>query len=128
MVPVAVVAEVVAMPRRRLLFLALAMIAVVVAAALTIASLGPRSAITAENAAKIEKGMTLAQVEELLGGPARNEDGPFIEAWGARPPTAFWRSRHVLVCVWLDAAGTVTAWQIHEGESFVHATRRILGL
>jgi hypothetical protein len=34
----------------------------------------PRSsAITAENAAKIQKGMTLAEVEAILGGPARNE-------------------------------------------------------
>jgi hypothetical protein len=36
--------------------------------------LWPRpTAITREHAAKIQKGMTLADVEELLGGPARNE-------------------------------------------------------
>jgi hypothetical protein len=35
--------------------------------------LWPRTAITRENAAKIQKGMTLAEVETILGGRARNE-------------------------------------------------------
>jgi hypothetical protein len=90
--------------------------------------LWPRSAITRENAARIQKGMTLAQVEQLLGGPARNEEGPFIEAWGSNPPTAFWRSHDVLVSVWLDADGKVTVCQIHEAESVLDATGRLLGL
>ena len=88
----------------------------------------PRTAITRENAAKIQTGMTLAQVEQLLDGPARNEEGPFIEAWGGNPPAAFWRSRDVLVCVWLDADGKVAVCQIHEAESLLDATRRWLGL
>jgi hypothetical protein len=33
----------------------------------------PRSAISAENAARICDGMTLAEVEEILGGPPRDE-------------------------------------------------------
>jgi outer membrane protein assembly factor BamE (lipoprotein component of BamABCDE complex) len=35
----------------------------------------PRSsAINEENVARIQKGMTLAQVEAILGGPARDEE------------------------------------------------------
>jgi hypothetical protein len=37
--------------------------------------LWPRTAITRENAARIQLGMTLAEVEEILGGPARDESG-----------------------------------------------------
>jgi hypothetical protein len=33
----------------------------------------PRSAITRENAAKIEPGMTVADVEAIFGGPSRDE-------------------------------------------------------
>jgi hypothetical protein len=35
--------------------------------------LWPRTAITRENAAKIQAGMTLPEVAALLGGPARDE-------------------------------------------------------
>src|SRR5260370_10033817 len=35
--------------------------------------LWPRTAITAENAAKIREGMTLAEVADILGGPPRND-------------------------------------------------------
>ncbi len=56
---------------RRLLLLA------VVAVAMALASgtwlLWPRTAITRENAAKIKEGMTLAEVEAILGGPARHD-------------------------------------------------------
>jgi hypothetical protein len=41
--------------------------------------LWPRTAITRENAAKMREGMTLAQVEAILGGPARDESsGPLV--------------------------------------------------
>jgi hypothetical protein len=40
----------------------------------------PRTAITPENAAKIKEGMTLAEVEAILGGPARDETtGPTVD-------------------------------------------------
>jgi hypothetical protein len=45
----------------------------VTAAVITYAVWSARSAINAENAAKIEIGMDLATVEALLGGPARDE-------------------------------------------------------
>jgi hypothetical protein len=35
--------------------------------------LWPRSAINAENAAKIQGGMTVSEVEAILGGPSRDE-------------------------------------------------------
>jgi hypothetical protein len=59
------------MPVRRLLLLALAagLVALTVAAWLLL----PRTAITRENAAKIRPGMTLAEVEAILHGPARDE-------------------------------------------------------
>jgi hypothetical protein len=56
--------------RRRLLLFILASVAVLAVGAWL---LWPRTAITRENAAKIKEGMTLAEVEAILGGPARNE-------------------------------------------------------
>jgi hypothetical protein len=41
--------------------------------------LWPRTAITRENAAKIKRGRTLAEVEAILGGPARNESTGSVE-------------------------------------------------
>lgn len=62
---------------RRRGFLLLAMVAVAVVLAVGSWLLRPRSAITPENAAKIQRGMTLTEVEKLLGGPRRNEStGP----------------------------------------------------
>jgi hypothetical protein len=60
------------MPRpRRFLFLSLAAVVAVLAVGLWL--LWPGTAITRENAERIEEGMTLADVEAILGGPARNE-------------------------------------------------------
>jgi hypothetical protein len=56
--------------RRRLLRLAPLAFAVLLTG---IWLLWPRTAITRENAAKLEVGMTLAAVEAILGGPARDE-------------------------------------------------------
>jgi hypothetical protein len=56
---------------RRLLLFGLPTAVVVVLLAVWL--LWPRSALTRENAAKIREGMTRAEVEALLGGPARNE-------------------------------------------------------
>jgi len=46
---------------------------VVVGLAIGVWTLWPRTAITEENAAKLRPGMTLAEVEAILGGPARIE-------------------------------------------------------
>jgi hypothetical protein len=56
--------------RRLLLFGLPAGVAVALAAGWL---LWPHTAITAGNAAKIQKGMTLAEVEAILGGPPRDE-------------------------------------------------------
>jgi hypothetical protein len=63
--------------RRLLLFMVAA-----TAAGLAVAwLLWPRTAITTENAAKVCEGMTLAEVEAILGGPARDEStGPLTAA------------------------------------------------
>jgi hypothetical protein len=62
--------------RRMLLF---GLPAAVVAVAVSAWLLWPRTAITRENADKIRMGMTLAEVEAILGGPARDEStGPLV--------------------------------------------------
>jgi hypothetical protein len=57
---------------RRFLFFSLA--AAVVGLAVGVWLLWPCTAITRDNVAKIRKGMTRAEVEAILGGPARNEE------------------------------------------------------
>jgi outer membrane protein assembly factor BamE (lipoprotein component of BamABCDE complex) len=65
---------------RHLLFLSLAATLVVLAVAMWL--FWPRTAITRENAAKIREGMMLADVEEILGGPSRDElSGPHKVQW-----------------------------------------------
>jgi hypothetical protein len=59
------------MTRRRVLLLG--SVAAAAALALAVWALSPSSAINAENAARITPGMTLAEVEAILGGPARDE-------------------------------------------------------
>jgi hypothetical protein len=60
--------------RRRLL---VALVAGMLALGVSAWQLWPRSAITRENAVKIHVGMTLAEAEAILGGPARDEStGP----------------------------------------------------
>jgi hypothetical protein len=66
--------------RRLLLFAVPAGLAVALIAAWL---LWPRTAITRENAEKIQVGMTLAEVEAILGGPARDDQSPGDPA---RPP------------------------------------------
>jgi hypothetical protein len=69
--------------RRRLLLFGLPATAVVVALVLWL--LWPRTAITPENAAKIRAGMTLAEVQAILGGPPRSEATGRLAA--AEPPS-----------------------------------------
>src|SRR5438270_777500 len=78
--------------------------------------LWPSTAITQENAATIRERMTLAEVEAILGGPARDETtGPVEVGFLAhkRYATAIplhrheWQSDEVLVAVECDAEGKV---------------------
>src|SRR5438132_9649603 len=59
------------MSRRRLLLFAVMAVVVVLAVGPWLP--WPRTAITLENAAKIQIGMMLAEAEAILGGPARDE-------------------------------------------------------
>ena len=59
------------MSRRRFCFIALSILTL--AGVVTSWLLWPRSAICPENAAKIRDGMTLQEVDTILGGPARDE-------------------------------------------------------
>jgi hypothetical protein len=91
--------------------------------------LWPRTAITRENAARIRPGMTLEEVETILGGPMRDDSTGkveqdwewtpeipghlIIESW--RPPPqekgavsmSDWRSDQVLIFVDLDSNGRI---------------------
>jgi hypothetical protein len=65
------------MPTRARRLLLLILPAGLAALAIVICMLWPRTSITRENASKIQVGMTLAEVEAILGGPARDEStGP----------------------------------------------------
>ena len=91
--------------RRRLLLVCL--VAGLVAFGVGVWLLVPRSAINHANAAKVQKGMTLAEVEAILGGRARNESsgrllwsgpnwrldaGDFLDLHSALE--RLWRERH----------------------------------
>jgi hypothetical protein len=52
--------------------------------------LWPRTAITRENAAKIRDGMTLTEVEAILGGPATGQP---TRSWITFPDPVGWKSR-----------------------------------
>jgi len=68
--------------------------------------LWPRpSAITSENAAKIQVGMTLAEVEVILGAQARRElpPGGLVTTIGPVVPDAWWQSEDALVWIYLDS-------------------------
>jgi hypothetical protein len=137
--------------RTRLLLFALpgALVATMLAAWV----LWPRTAITRENAAKIQPGMTLAEVEAILGGPARDEAmGPLVlDQNGARPdaeamldelhfvlgrlgspPLLQWQSNQVAIVLQFDAAGRVTECHTlplcRGDESPLDRLRRWLGL
>lgn len=133
------------MPRpRRFLFLSLT--ATVVGLAVGMWALWPRTAITRENAAKIREGMTLADVEAILGGPARDEasgpvaldEGAIIPDWMVRNTIElghWWQSNEVTVTACVDAEqpeGRVTklvVWPQHRVyESPLAMVRRWLGL
>jgi hypothetical protein len=61
--------------RRPYRFLFLSVATVVVGLAAGVYMVWPRTAITVGNAKRITEGMTLVEVEAVLGGPARDESG-----------------------------------------------------
>src|SRR5688572_11511735 len=106
------------MTRRRLL---LGLLAALVPLPVMVWLLWPHpSAITMENVAKIKSGMTLAEVEALLGGPARDDSkGPalagvnlegFELALKEAKEAKEWVSDEVRVKVWLDEKDRVSGF------------------
>ena len=67
------------MTRRRLLMFGFLVMLVMLGVGVWL--LLPTTAITRENAAKIQEGMTLAEVEAILGGPARSEADGYGHAY-----------------------------------------------
>jgi hypothetical protein len=141
--------------RRLLLFgLPAALLASAIAAAL----LWPRTAITRENAARIQVGMTLAEVESILGGPVRDEttgpcvpdlakEGPggtphdldsverwidFLVATSDATPWPRWQSNQVMIAVLFDTDGRVSDCHFfpvrRADETLLDRLRRWLGL
>jgi hypothetical protein len=129
---------------RRLLLLGLP--AIVAVALVTAWLLWPRMAITRENAAKVQLGLTLAEAEVILGGPARDETtGPVNldpaatsdaveQAWVTEkvvrvwedaldrqddtPRSLWWKSNNVALRVRFDPQGCVS-------ESLAFPMRRV---
>jgi hypothetical protein len=121
------------MIRHRRLLIALGLCACALLTSAVVAwLLWPTTAITRENATKITTDMTLAEVEGILGGPARNEStGPVVMEWDdpenqasvmrqgelllesflhggpAGHPTRQWQSDYATVVVRFDDAGQV---------------------
>ncbi len=136
------------MGRHRFLFPFLA--TVLVGLAIMAWLLWPRpTAINRENAAKIQEGMTLAEVEAILGGPPR-DDGVGLLAFqradgteGTMPRSEFndslnlpdekhWLSDEVLIGITLDQAGRVAGVTVEPvqlaSEGPLDRLRRWLGL
>jgi hypothetical protein len=103
--------------RRLLVFGPLAVAALVVGMWL----LWPRTAITRENAAKIQAGMTLAEVEAILGGPARDEATGHLTADLERRPEEDepgWEFRCEIELMFVFRNGAWFSWDgVHEWSS-----------
>jgi hypothetical protein len=140
------------MTKRRLLLIALFATVML----LSVWALWPRTAITREDAARIREGMTLGEVEAILGGPARDESSgaPIADDDDAFDPKALpvpprqqrmaemrfhigdgileWRSDLVVVSVVLDSDGRVSHYcdqhTRRDYESISDMLRRWLGL
>jgi hypothetical protein len=107
------------MTRRRVLLLG--SVAVVAGVAVTVWALWPAAtAITSDNGARITNGMTLAEVEALLGGPARDETtGPVerIEPPEFAPPDS--RGIRWRIAI-IDMRAGVQRWESDQARVWVH--------
>jgi hypothetical protein len=105
------------------------LIALPLAVALSLAVawlLWPRTAITRENAARIQEGMTLAEVEAILGGPAREEGGRYPVIMGRKETQ--WSTPDLLVCVTFGDDERVWAVQVFHDDGLLAMLRRWLRL
>jgi hypothetical protein len=72
--------------------------------------------ITTENAYRVQKGMTLIEVEAILGGPERKEGDCGIRVLcfsDAGPPTWTWESDDVLIAVFCDSDNRVESTSVY---------------
>ena len=127
------------MKRRRLMLSAIPFMLVMIGVTgIATYLMQPRTAITRANAAKIQPGMTLAEVEAILDGPARNDATGRVsycltgikgfDPNVPRPPE--WLSEEVLVMVYLDANHRVQRCvpvDVRREDSLVEIIRRRLG-
>jgi hypothetical protein len=114
------------MTRRRVLLLG--SVAVVAACAIVV-TVWPRTEINRWNAARIEKGMTRAEVEGILGGPHRQECEPypiFMFTSGRQPE--FWGTPQLLVCVWFDNNDRVHTVRLYHDDGPLELIRHWLRL
>ena len=92
----------------------------------------PRQRITPESFAKINQGMTLQEVEYILGGPP----GDYGPGWDLlmylqRDESEMWSEGNCLICVYLEG-GRVRSASLSESlrveEPFLDKLRRWLGI
>src|SRR5579864_1952149 len=100
-------------------------------------ALWPGSAITCGNAARIQIGMTLKEVEDILGGPARCEttgpvtNGQFVADYKRGPlEEAIWISDSAFIIVRFDdgVVGWKHCFPVHLCEEPIEIIRRWLRL
>ena len=118
------------MKKRRLL-LGVGVLAVLGMAGMVVWESQPRPGITRANYERIREGMTLVEVEAILGRPGDGFGGD-----GDTPRVRFWQGDHVKVTVWFDTDGCVEAgwcgtgeeeWEpLTEDEGFLDRLRRLL--
>ena len=112
------------MTKKRWIVLAGILAACVWLALAVLALLPPRPGITPANIQRIEEGMTLAEVEEILGGPG-------VERWPRFDThVVTWNHPHdeTWVTVWLDQANRVTLSAPIPPETFMQKLKRLLRL
>jgi hypothetical protein len=126
-------------------WLILSIVVVVSGLAVAVGALWPRAAVTAitrENAARIQEGMTLAEAKTILGGPATGQ--PTTRPWVTSPDPSGWTSRRnsdkdqrvwwctdeIHVGITVDTNGQITSchcWNVRD-ERLAEVLRRWLRL
>ncbi len=120
------------MTRRRLLLLLVAVSVIsMLASGAWMYRLESQPGITRTNASRVKEGMTIAEVERILGGPPRIEGGDgYSMNFSCRPPNLEWMTPDLRVSVWLDLDGRVAACCAYHDEwtDWVEPIRVRLGI
>jgi hypothetical protein len=112
----------------------LGLVAVVGVVGIAAFLLGPRSPVNPDNFEKIQVGMTLAEVEDILGGPGRpvsvwNRSGRRNAAGELAQETCrVWEGGETVITIFFDEQGVVLEKEIgHQPGSMLDRFRRWLG-